>query len=131
MHPHPQGRSSFHFPNGGLLEIKGIVGEDEICSPKQLDADGKEFLPVIKNGRSTKVTVGRGTGIESIVRKIDEYGLKETSREFAIYSYSCNDSPFSAPGDSGSIVVDGKGRIVGLLTAGAGRTGPFPSTEHH
>jgi hypothetical protein len=122
MHPHPQGRSSFNFPIDGLLKIKGIVGEDEIRSPKQLDANGEECLLVIKNGGNTKVTLGRGTGIESIVRTINKCGLKETSREFAVYPYSRKDGPFSAPGDSGSIVVDGKGRIVGLLTAGAGTT---------
>ena len=122
MHPQVQGRSSIKFPIGGLLEIKGIVGEDEIRSPKQIDANKEAFFPVIKNGRSTNVTVGRGTGIESIVRT-DESGLVKVSREFAIYRHSDEDRPFSAPGDSGWIVVDGKGRIVGLLTAGAGKIG--------
>jgi hypothetical protein len=86
-------------------------------SPKQLDADGERCLLVIENGRSTHDTFGRGSGIESFVlvdcansvRTINEYDLQETSKEFAVYPYS----PFSAPGDSGSIVTDGQGRIVG------------------
>lgn len=123
MHPHPDGRTSFGFPTGGLLKIKGVVGEDEIRSPKQLDANGEECLLVIKNGRATNVTLGRGSGLESVVRTLDKYNLKQTSREFAIYPYSHKDGPFSAPGDSGSIVVDGKGHVVGLLTAGAGMAG--------
>jgi len=28
--------------------------------------------------------------------------------------------PFSEPGDSGSAVVDGKGRLAGLITSGTG-----------
>jgi len=81
MHPHPQGRSSFKFPIGGLLKLEGIVGEDELRSPKQLDANGEECLIVIKNGGATKVTLGRGTSIESVVRTVNEHGVKETSRE--------------------------------------------------
>jgi hypothetical protein len=42
--------------------------------------------------------------------------------EIAIYPYSHKDGAFSAPGDSGSIVIDGLGRIVGLLTGGSGTT---------
>src|ERR1700761_126222 len=123
MHPHPHGCASFKFPLGGLLKIKGFVKEDELHSPKQLDANGEECLLVIKNGRTTKVTLGRGTSLlESITCMVNEYGLEETSWEFAVYPYSCKDGPFSAHGDSGSIVVDGQEHIFGLLTASAGTT---------
>ena len=43
--------------------------------------------------------------------------------ELAIYPYGHKDGAFSAKGDPGSIIADGKGRIVGLLTGGAGKTG--------
>jgi len=122
MHPHPEGRSSFKYPVGGLLQVKGVVNEDEIRQPTQLDANGEGCLIVIKNGKSTGVTIGRGTGIESFIREYDEYGIQSTSMGVAIYPYSHKDGAFSAPGDSGSIVVDGLGRIVGLLTGGAGTT---------
>ncbi|KAH9009672.1 hypothetical protein EDB83DRAFT_452123 [Lactarius deliciosus] len=122
MHPHPEGRSSFKFPIGGLLQVKGVVKENEIRQPTQLDKNGEECLLVIKNGKSTGVTIGRGTGIESFIREYDEYGNESTSMEVAIYSYSHKDGAFSASGDSGSIVVDGLGRIVGLLTGGTGST---------
>ncbi|KAH9035841.1 hypothetical protein EDB84DRAFT_1588082 [Lactarius hengduanensis] len=126
MHPHPEGRSSFKFPIGGLLQVKGVVKENEIRQPTQLDKNGEECLLVIKNGKSTGVTIGRGTGIESFIREYDEYGNESTSMEVAIYSYSHKDGAFSASGDSGSIVVDGLGRIVGLLTGG---TGAIDSTD--
>jgi hypothetical protein len=38
----------------------------------------------------------------------------------AVYPYSNKDGAFSAPGDSGAIVVDRNGRVVGLLVTGAG-----------
>jgi hypothetical protein len=120
MHPHPEGRSSFEYPVDGLLQVEGIVKEEEIRQPTLLDANGEECLIVIKNGRSTGVTIGRGTGMESFVREYHDHGIKSTSMEIAIHSYSHKDGAFSAPGDSGSIVVDGLGRIVGLLTGGTG-----------
>jgi len=122
MHPHPEGRSSFEYPVSGLLQVKGIVKEEEIRQPTSLDANGEECLIVIKNGKSTGVTIGRGTGIESFVRVYHDYGIKSTSTEIAIHPYNHKDGAFSAPGDSGSIVVDGLGRIVGLLTGSSGTT---------
>ncbi|KAI6118380.1 hypothetical protein F5141DRAFT_1187254 [Pisolithus sp. B1] len=119
MHPHPEGRSSYQYPLDNLLQVKGVVPEEEIRNPKQLDGN-EEFLPVVKNGKTTGVTIGRGTGIESFVRQYDNYGVKRTSMEIAVYPYSYRDGAFSAPGDSGSIVVDGQGRIIGLLTGGTG-----------
>ncbi len=117
--PHPQDTSTAPF--GGFLKIKGFLGEDEIRKPKQLDANGEECLLVIKSGLRTGVTVGRGSSILSFVRKRDEHGMKITSMEIPVYSYSYKDRAFSAAGDSGSIVVDRVGRIVGLLTGGAGK----------
>jgi hypothetical protein len=122
MHPHPQSRSSFQYPGDGLLKVKGIVKEDEIRNLGQLDANGEECLIVLKNGKTTGLTVGRGSGIKSFIREYDNCGVGKISMEIAVYSYSRKDGPFSDSGDSGSIVVDGQGRIVGLLTAGTGKT---------
>lgn len=44
----------------------------------------------------------------------------EVSKEWAIYNYDKKSGVFSAPGDSGSIVVDGLGCIGGMLHGGAG-----------
>jgi hypothetical protein len=120
MHPHPEGRSSFKYPVGGLLQVKGIIKEEEIPQPTSLDANIEECLIVIKNGRST---IGRGTCIESLRSRIPQLRASSpTSMEIAINPYNHKDGAFSAPGDSGSIVVDGLGRIVGLLTGGSGAT---------
>lgn len=53
------------------------------------------------------------------VRIYPEYGIKKT---IVVYLYSNKDGAFSARGDSGAIVVDSKGQVVGLLVAGAGAT---------
>ena len=44
------------------------------------------------------------------------------SKEVGVTPRDSNSGPFSEPGDSGSSVVDGKGRIAGLPTDGAGAT---------
>lgn len=79
-------------------------------------------LFVVKNGKTTGITISRVAGIESVIRDYYEDGLRRTSLEVAVYPYSHRDGAFSAPGDSGSIVVDGEGRLVGLLTGGSGTT---------
>jgi hypothetical protein len=69
----------------------------------------------------------------SFVREYFEDGTHEMSTMLAIYGYGYGNKfhgnmerkerVFSGPSDSGSIIVDSKGRVVGLLTGGAGKTG--------
>lgn len=122
LHPHAK---SLKYPHGGLLQLRDIATEDELRYPTMLDANGEECLLVIKNGNATGATIGRATGIESFVREYNDHGIHSTSMELAIYPYSQSfkDSAFSAPGDSGSVIADANGRIVGILTGGAGQAG--------
>ncbi|KAG2070520.1 hypothetical protein BDR04DRAFT_1100012 [Suillus decipiens] len=78
-------------------------------------------LLVLKNGSTTGTTVGRANGLESFTRIYDEYGVNHTSIEIAVLPYKSH-SNFSDVGDSGSIVLARDGRIVGILTGGAGPT---------
>jgi hypothetical protein len=71
--------------------------------------------------RTTGVTIGRGTSIFSFVRESFDNGTHHTSMEWAIPPYD-KSGAFSTPGDSGSIIVDGRGGIGGLLTGAAGKT---------
>lgn len=96
-----------------------MISEERMRDPDVLDHNNEACLLVIKNGSATGVTIGRATGISSFVRD-DETG--QESMAWAIYNYDNNSCAFSAPGDSGSIIVDGLGRIGGLLTGGTGKT---------
>jgi len=125
MNPHKDSPHPFRYPDDGLLRVQGVVKEQEIRHPTSLDKNGESCLIVIKNGRTTGVTVGRATSIESFVRRSD-YGIRSTSIEIAIHSYDHKSGAFSADGDSGSIVVDGMGRIIGLIT---GASGAFDSKD--
>ena len=120
MYPHPTARTSFKYPRGRLLQLRDVIKENELHHPTMLDANGEECFLVVKSGNGTGVTIGRATGIMSFVREYFEDGAHETSRELAIYPYGNKEGAFSAQGDSGSIITDGKGCIVGLLTGGAG-----------
>ena len=120
MFPHPEDQADYEYPEDGLLQAFGVIQPDEIRNPKQLDANGEECLLVVKHGLTTGTTIGRVTGMESFTRNVNEYGIRDTSMEIAVLPYGNANGPFSAPGDSGSIVLDRKGRILGMLNGGAG-----------
>lgn len=122
MRPDPATPTSFKYPLGGLLPVQGVIAEDELRCPQMHDADGEPCFMVIKNGSATGTTIGRANGIKSFVRQHFPDGNHETSMEWAILGHRLWSRGFSAPGDSGAIIVDGKGRIGGLLTGGSGRT---------
>ncbi|KAG8692458.1 hypothetical protein FRC08_009765 [Ceratobasidium sp. 394] len=102
MYPHGGDQSDFMYPPGGLLQVRGVVTDEETRQPQQLDVNREKCLLV------------------SFVRVYKEYGIKETSIEIAVLPYNNKSGAFSAPGDSGAIVLDREGRLVGLLTSGAG-----------
>ena len=92
MHPHPEGRSDFKYPLGGLFQVKGVVKKAELRSPKQLDANGDKCFLVVKNGRTTEVTIGRVTGIESVIREYGEHpiAVAQHKRERVFSSAVCS-----------------------------------------
>lgn len=116
MYPRNDCKISFKYP---LLPLHAMISEELMSKPEALDSTGDRCLLVIKNGTSTGVTIGRATGIQSFVRD-DDTG--EVSREWAIYNYDSKSGVFPTPGDSGSIVVGGLGRIGGMLHGGVGKT---------
>lgn len=99
----------------------------ELCQTRKaatstiLDEKGDPCIIVIKNGATTGLTLGRVTGIKSFVHVYKDYAIESTFMEMPVYSFE-EKATFSAPGDSGSVVADGNGRIVGMLTGGCGRT---------
>lgn len=122
MFPQPEDQADYSYPDDGLLQAHDVVQDNEIRQPRHLDVHGERALLVVKNGLTTGTTIGRATGLESFTRSYPEYDIKHTSTEIAILPYDKQHAPFSAMGDSGSIVLDRTGRIVGLLTGGGGTT---------
>jgi hypothetical protein len=130
IYPQREDRQSHKYKKDaldGLLQASGTVPAEEIMEPKQLDAYGEKCLFVVKNGLATGTTVGRLMGMESFTRIYDdEHGTKETSVQIGVLPYGRREGPFSmnppfsAPGDSGSIVLTREGGIVGMLNSGAG-----------
>lgn len=121
MFPHPKDLADYVYPEDRLLQAFGVVQEDEICKSKQRNARGNMALPVVKNGLATGTTVGWVNGLDSITRVYPDYGTECTSVETAIIPYGKRGT-FSAPGDSGAIILGRDGRIVALLTGGGGTT---------
>jgi hypothetical protein len=113
--------NTFKYPIDRLLPVQGVITEDELRRPQMQDADGEPCLFVIKRGCTTGTTIGRATGIKSFVREYLPDGTHRTSMEWAILGYDQKSRAFSAPGDSGAIIVDGEGRMGGLLTGGTGK----------
>jgi hypothetical protein len=122
MFPQPEDQADYEYPEDSLLQAFGVIQADKIHNPKQLDANGEQCLLVVKNGLTMGTTISRVTGMESFTRTFNEYGIKETSMEIAVLPYGNAIGPFSTPGDSGSIVLDRNGHILGMLNGGAGST---------
>lgn len=112
------GPTTFEYPDDRFLKLQDIIEEKHMCNPDMVDDDGNPCLYVIKNGNTTGVTIGRANGISSFVRQHLTDSPRQTSMEWSILSYG--NEAFSAGGDSGSIIADGRGRMGGLLIAGAG-----------
>lgn len=122
MCPRADARKTFKYPINRLLQLRGLISEDLMHKPDMLNHNSEPCLLVIKNGIATGVTIGRASGIFSYVREYFNNNTHRTSMEWAILPYDNKSGPFSASGDSGSIIADGLGRIGGLLTGGAGKT---------
>ena len=73
----------------------------------------------MKDGSRTDLTVGRYAGLEAYL--CDDLGVK--SIELAIYNYDKQSGSFSEKGDSGSLIFDGEGHMVGILHSGMLKSG--------
>ena len=117
--------AGFEYPPNARLRIRGFVTKEELANPTSLDAEGEPCIVVMKDGTTTDLTIGRRAGLESFLCGPD--GVR--SIEVAIYNYDQTTGPFSAKGDSGALIFDGKsdgkggqGRMVALLHSGKAKT---------
>ncbi|KAA1471460.1 hypothetical protein DENSPDRAFT_880503 [Dentipellis sp. KUC8613] len=124
MYPRVSNLTSFKYPNNRLLSFSGTVPDDQMYKPdpKTKDQDIDPVIMVMKNGNKTGFTVGRLNTIRAFVRTYFEGKPGTMSKEIAVLPRSSKSGTFSDKGDSGSVVIDGKGRVCGLLTGGDGAT---------
>ena len=104
FYPQSGDRTVFKFPPNRQLRINGLI-------PRE--------LIVMKDGCATGLTVGRYAGLEAYL--CDELDVE--SVELAIYNYDKQSGPFSAKGDSGSLIFDGEGRMLSILHSGMPKGG--------
>ena len=123
MHPHPTNPTSFKYPPDRLLKLQDTISMAEMRRPTTLDQNGEPCLTVIKRGEATGLTIGRANNILSRVRCYFGGKDPQESKEWAIFPQDSKPNQFSAQGDSGAVVVDGRGRIGGLITGGSGLGG--------
>ena len=107
-------REAFEFLLGRQSRIKGLIPREYLINPDQLDSQDQPCLIVMKDGCASDLTVGRFAGPEAYL--CDELGVE--SIELAIYNYDDRSDPFSMKGDSGSLVFDGQGRMLGIIHSG-------------
>lgn len=108
----------FEYPFDHLLQLDGTIPDEEMRHPAACNPHNDPCILVIKRGHATGLTIGRANNILSYFANGDVL----TSKEWAILPFDSKSGSFSAKGDSGAVVVDGHGRIGGLLTGGAGST---------
>jgi hypothetical protein len=94
------------------LVVSDILGIGHVTG----SADATIGLSVRKSGRTTGLTDGKVTAIDAVVEV--DYGGGKT----AIFRDQIVSDLLSQGGDSGSLVVDSRGRAVGLLFAGGPTT---------
>ena len=124
MYPHPANPNSFIYPGDRLLRFRGTVPDQEMFSPDQRtrDHNNDPVIMVLKNGNTSNLTVGRLNTIRAFLREYFEGKPGKMSREVGVFPRNSKSGPFSERGDSGSVVIDGTGRVCGILTGGDGAT---------
>ena len=100
MYPNPKNRHNFEYPANRLLSLRGIIADDKLRKPTMYNKAEERCA-----NNSFSYTRRNDFGYEDRI-----------SEEWAILPFDHKSGPFSAQGDSGSIVVDGEGRIGGILT---------------
>jgi len=113
---------NFMYPLDRLLPFQGTISTAELRRPSMVDKNGKPCLMVLKRGNATGLTISHGNNVFSFVRHYFKDKEPQTSKEWPVLSYyeDFKSYGFSGQGDSGAVVVDGRGRIGGLITGGCG-----------
>jgi len=122
MHISPRNTHNFTYPNDRLFKLRGTIPIEEMRVPEMWDQDNERCITVLKRGRSTNLTIGKATTFVAYTRTYFSENDTAVSKEWAVIPWDKTSGAFSDKGDSGSVVVDGLGRIAGIITGGSGIT---------
>ncbi|KAH9017748.1 hypothetical protein EDB83DRAFT_183145 [Lactarius deliciosus] len=127
MNQNPRNTHNFKYPLDRLLRLQGTITDNEMRRPTAYDRNNNPCIIVLMRGRTSGLTVGCANNVFSYTRKYLGNNNTGISKEWVVLPYDDRSrdfsaKDFSAKGDSGSVVVDGTGRIGGLITCGAGTT---------
>ena len=122
IHRNPMSFHHFTWPGNRLLKLWGTIPMEEMRKPMILDEYSDPCITVLKRGRTTNVTVGKMLTVIAYVRRYVTEHDTAVFKELVVIPLDKESGPFSAKGDSGAVVVDGTGRIAGILTGGSGAT---------
>jgi hypothetical protein len=103
----------------GEQQIREIVTLEEVLKKPILDTDEFHSFRVMKHGR----TSAWSTGVVNEIKSDLQRGRGEVSTELCVLDHFSS-KQFIQPGDSGCMVLDYLGRIVGF-----GHGGGFPKTS--
>ncbi|ODN81166.1 hypothetical protein L202_03257 [Cryptococcus amylolentus CBS 6039] len=110
-------RNGRTIPDNLQLPIRSALPRCLVINPDTEDQNGEPLYIVAKYGNTTKLTLGRYSGMEAYT--CTDLGLE--SREVAVYNYSKFSGDFSDHGDSGSLIFTGDGDGLAMLHSGMSR----------
>ncbi|KAF8647091.1 hypothetical protein AX16_006925 [Volvariella volvacea WC 439] len=99
------------------LPIRRALPRRLVIDPDTEDKNGEPLYIVGKYGNTTKLTLGRYSGMDAYT--CTDLGLE--SREVVVYNYSKTSGDFSDHGDSGSLIFTGDGDGLAILHSGMPR----------
>ncbi|ODN72666.1 hypothetical protein L202_08106 [Cryptococcus amylolentus CBS 6039] len=110
-------RNDKTIPANLQLPIRSALPCRLVINPDTEDQNGEPLYIVAKYGNTTKLTLGRYSGMEAYT--CTDLGLE--SREVAVYNHSKFSGNFSDHGDSGSLIFTGDGNGLAMLHSGMPR----------
>ncbi|KAI1785366.1 hypothetical protein LXA43DRAFT_1117173 [Ganoderma leucocontextum] len=110
------------IPEDLQLRITRVLPHDLVITPDSVGKNGKPELVVAKYGSKTKLTLGRYSKLMAYT--CSDLGVE--SQEVAVFNFNKESSNFSDHGDSGSLIVTGKGDAIAVLHSGM----PYEGYSH-
>ncbi|KAG9099811.1 hypothetical protein FRC06_004824 [Ceratobasidium sp. 370] len=121
---HPANVTSFKYPGNWLLKFFDTILDGQMGKPanKTLNHNHNPVIMAIKPGGASGLMVRHLNTICSVLRYYFKGELGQSSREVAVYPHISKSGTFSEPSDSGSVIINNTGRVMGILTSSAGAT---------